>query len=83
MEISQSRLESLAETHGRYASWAVWNPDNQADAQIIFSHCEDLKTSVVMVGLNASRAVRPTDYTNETDNELICVIYEIYGNSFS
>ena len=59
MEITQSRLESLNKTRGLYASWAIWNPDNPADAQIIFDHCEDLKTSVVMVGLNASRAVQP------------------------
>ena len=47
----------MAGKYGLYSSWAIWNPDNPADTGIINSHLDTIKTSVIIVGLNVSRAV--------------------------
>ena len=52
--VTQARFSHLEDTHCKYASWAIWNPADLEDTQIISEHLDDLKTSVIMVGLNGT-----------------------------
>jgi hypothetical protein len=63
MELTPSSFNDLAARYGMYSSWAVWDPANPADTQIIAQQLTCLKTSVVLVGLNISRPI-PTHWQN-------------------
>src|SRR6266581_1698174 len=58
MIVTQSNFDTLAERYGMFSSWAIWNPYDPADSQIIADHLNSLKTSVVLTGLNVSARVR-------------------------
>jgi hypothetical protein len=58
--VTKHQFDDLADKYGMYASWAIWNPKRAEDASIIAKHLDDLKTSVVMVGLNVSRPIGGT-----------------------
>ena len=63
--IDMQQFENIKEKHGRYASWAVWADASEKPKSNMgdVSHFKNesvlslLKTDVVMVGLNISRAV--------------------------
>jgi hypothetical protein len=48
-------IDKMAEKYGPYASWAVWNPKAQKETSIIRNAVADLKSSVIIVGLNISQ----------------------------
>ena len=50
-------FESLERKYAQHASWAIWNSKDPEDTTVIRENLEDLKTSVVMVALNISRAL--------------------------
>jgi hypothetical protein len=52
--LTQSIFNHLAGKYSCYGSWAVWNPDDQADTSVITENVKDLKNSVIVVGLNCS-----------------------------
>lgn len=43
--------------YGRYASWAIWNPNDVSDTSIIEKHISDLNPNIVMIGLNVSGSI--------------------------
>lgn len=61
--LAPSVFHDLADRYGRHSSWAVWNPANPADTQIIGQDLSCLKTSVVLVALNISGRIQ-TDWQN-------------------
>jgi len=60
MVLAQGLLDDLAGRYGMYSSWATWNPANPADTRIIAERQSCLKASVVMIGLNVSKAIPKT-----------------------
>jgi hypothetical protein len=52
-----SPFESLEKKYAEHASWAIWNHKAPEDTTVIRENLADLKTSVVMVALNISRAL--------------------------
>ncbi len=60
MAFAEGLLDDLAGKYGMYSSWAIWNHANPADARIIAEHQSRLNASVVMIGLNASKAIPKT-----------------------
>lgn len=52
-----SLFESLEKKYAQHASWAIWNHKAPEDTTVIRENLADLKTSVVMVALNISRAL--------------------------
>lgn len=60
MVLTQKLFDDLAEKYGMCSSWAVWNPDNPIDTQIISANLTHLNTSVIMVALNVSGQISHT-----------------------
>ncbi len=56
-------FEQLENKYAQHASWAVWNNRDLEDTSVIRENLRDLKTSVVMVALNISRAL-PSAWRN-------------------
>jgi len=54
--MDKKTYEVVRKKYGRYASWAIWNQDEDqiADTEIIERNIEALHSRVVMVGLNIS-----------------------------
>src|SRR5450432_3418581 len=52
-----SLFEGLETKYAQHASWAIWNRKDPEDTTVIRENLADLKTSVVMVALNISRAL--------------------------
>ena len=52
MELPQ--YEHLAQTYGGFASWAIWDPYNRKNTDIIRASISELHARTVMVGLNVS-----------------------------
>jgi hypothetical protein len=52
--LTQSLFDYLAERYGLYSSWAIWNPADPRNTQIISANRQHLKNSVIMVGLNVA-----------------------------
>jgi len=73
--MDKSTYENVRKKYGRYASWAIWNQDEDqiADTEIIERNVKALHSRVVMVGLNISAALA-RDWANfrafnpDTDN---------------
>jgi hypothetical protein len=61
--MDNATFETIERKYAAYASWAVWNPADLLDSSVIRENLGDLKTSVVMVALNISRAL-PADWRN-------------------
>lgn len=63
--MTPTELKTLENKYGRYASWAIWNPDPsiKMDTSVITDHVAQLHTSVVMVGLNISNTL-PQPWSN-------------------
>ncbi len=55
--MDQSLFEQLEMKYAQHGSWAVWNSGDPEDTTVIRENLADLKTSVVMVALNISRAL--------------------------
>ena len=55
--MDSSLFESLEKNYAQHASWAIWNRENMKDTTVIRENIADVKTSVVMVALNISRAL--------------------------
>ena len=53
--MDRTELLRLSQKYGDYSSWAIWNPDNEADPTIIESHIEELNTNHVFIAYNVSR----------------------------
>ncbi|MGB7201592.1 MAG: hypothetical protein WBD16_04915 [Pyrinomonadaceae bacterium] len=56
--ISDDKFKAIGERYGEYSSWAIWNPDDIRDTSVIDENCHELRTDVVMVGLNVSADVK-------------------------
>ncbi len=52
--LTQSEWKTLSEKYSHYGSWAVWNPTRWKDTSVVSENLRDLKTSVIVVGLNCS-----------------------------
>jgi hypothetical protein len=50
-------FEELEKKYAQHASWAIWDSNDLEDTNVIRQNLADLKTSVVMVALNISRAL--------------------------
>ena len=50
--------EELKKKFGFTSSWAVWNGSDPSDATIIKKHEDDLRSDVIIVGLNVSKGIK-------------------------
>jgi len=64
MVITRKKLNEINERYGQHASWAIWNPDDILDTSLIDRNVRDLRTDVVMVGLNVSADVSGRSWRN-------------------
>jgi len=55
---SKSDFEYLTKKYGKYASWAIWNSEDEKDTKVIFTNKSLLNTKYVGVGLNISNPVK-------------------------
>jgi hypothetical protein len=55
--ISANKLNEIGERYGEYSSWAIWNPDDIRDTSLIEQNRQELRTDIVMVGLNVSKDI--------------------------
>lgn len=62
--ISKDKLNHIGELYGQYSSWAIWDADDIRDTSIIERNNDDLRTDVVMVGLNISADISGRWWTN-------------------
>lgn len=62
--ISRERLNEIGERYGEYSSWAIWDRDDIRDTSLIEQNCHELRTDVVMVGLNVSADISGKWWTN-------------------
>ena len=62
--ISAHKLIEIGEKYGEYSSWAIWNPDDIRDTSLIEQNSHELRTDVVMVGLNVSADISGRWWTN-------------------
>lgn len=62
--ISEDKFKAIGERYGEYSSWAIWNPDDILDTSVIDENCHELRTDVVMVGLNVSADISGRWWTN-------------------
>ena len=62
--ISKDKLNEIGVRYGEYSSWAIWNPDDIRDTSLISQNRDELKTDVVMVGLNISADISGQWWTN-------------------
>ena len=78
-----ARLKNL---YGKCSSWAVWNPEQQADASIIKDYLDKLHTRYVFCGLNISKPLSGVSWQNfhggKHDRKLMqaCNITELRGS---
>lgn len=50
--------------YGPFASWAIWNDENEKDTSIIESNFEDLNSKFVLIGLNISKSLINVPWIN-------------------
>ncbi len=50
--------------YGPFASWAIWNYENEKDTSIIESNFEDLNSKFVLIGLNISKSLINVPWIN-------------------
>jgi hypothetical protein len=62
--LTTDKLTQIGERYGEYSSWAIWNPDDIRDTSVIERNVHELRTDVVMVGLNVSADVSGHRWTN-------------------
>ena len=56
--ISESKFLEIRNKYGEFASWAIWNTDNESDTKIFDQNIQKLHTNWVLIGLNISKPVR-------------------------
>ena len=62
--LTPEKLEQIGERYGQYASWAIWNASDINDTSMIEAQPHELRTDVVMVGLNVSADISGRRWTN-------------------
>jgi len=56
--ISETKFIEIRERFGEFATWAIWNSENESDTKIIEQNIDELHTKWVLIGLNISKPVK-------------------------
>ena len=56
--ISKRKFEEIKKKYGEFATWAIWNIENEADTVIIEQNISALHTNWILIGLNISKPVK-------------------------
>ncbi len=61
---SLEEYENLKTKYGSYASWAIWDENDQKDTSVIDRYFDQLSPRYVFVGLNISAPLRDASWSN-------------------